>query len=61
MEKNGNTFAPGDPVRVGGGGKVASGSTIGKVLSADPNTELVEVEWEDGRTSFEKMAELRRG
>ncbi len=61
MEKNGNTYSPGDPVRHNSHAKIASGDGIGKVLSVDPSTEMVEVEWESGRTTFEKLAELRRG
>lgn len=40
MEKNGNTFAPGDPVRVNrpGGEKVSA--AVGEIIKIDPDTQL---------------------
>jgi hypothetical protein len=39
MEKNGNTFAPGDPVRINRPGEKVS-SVVGEVVKIDPESQL---------------------
>lgn len=62
MEKNGNTFAPGDTVVAGinTDGKTASARRSGTIQEAC-NDDQVKVAWDDGTTSLERPEHLQRG
>lgn len=50
MEKHGNTFAPGNKVRlrVGLQDKVAAARGPGEIVNVDPDTALARVKWAQG-------------
>ncbi len=62
MEKNGNTFAPGDIVvaGIGNNGKTASASRSGKIEEYCDNDQ-VKVAWDDGTSTLERPEHLQRG
>jgi hypothetical protein len=62
MEKNGNTFAPGDTVVAGinPDGKTASARRSGTIQEAC-NDDQVKVAWDDGTTTLERPEHLQRG
>lgn len=60
MEKNGNTFVPGDKVRTVSAGKTASSRGVGEVRP-ESSEGRVKVAWEDGTESWEKPEDLNRG
>lgn len=60
MEKNGNTFVPGDKVRAVSTGKTASSRGVGEVRP-ESSEGRVKVAWEDGTESWEKPEDLNRG
>ena len=61
MEKHGNTFFPGDRVKVVGGSvnKVAS-NEVGKVIGGDPDTGRVKVAFTDGRDDWVEPEKLEK-
>lgn len=62
MEKNGNTFAPGDTVVAGinTGDKTASARRSGTIQEACTD-DRVKVAWDDGTTTLEQPEHLQRG
>jgi hypothetical protein len=59
MFKHANQLFPGDRVRKHGTDKTASHAG-GKVISADPENDTVEVLWDDGSTSWTPHPELEK-
>lgn len=65
MEKNGNTFVPGDKVTTnvgafGSNGKIAAQRGTGRVQPESSDGRM-KVAWEDGTESWEKPEDLNRG
>lgn len=65
MEKNGNTFVPGDAVTMtrgpfDSGGKIAAQRGTGKV-QPETSDGRMKVAWQDGTESWEKPEDLSRG
>ena len=64
MEKNGNTFVPGDSVsqtqRAGNGKQASVATREGRVQSA-ASGDRVKVAWSDGTESWELPEDLNRG
>lgn len=60
MEKNGNTFVPGDRVRTTSTGKTASSRGVGEIKPESSDGRM-KVAWEDGTESWERPEDLNRG
>lgn len=65
MEKNGNTFVPGDKVTTnvgafGSNGKIAAQRGTGRVQPESSDGRM-KVAWEDGTETWEKPEDLNRG
>jgi len=58
MEKNGNTFAPGDAV-TSTAAKIASAAVTGIVKTAADDGRL-KVQWSDGTVTFERPEDLNK-
>lgn len=61
MEKNGNTFVPGDTVTSSKGDKTASARGAGKIKDSVSEDGRMKVAWQDGTETFEKPDDLNRG